>query len=91
MSSTSVESILRRRFGASAVSPADATLARSVLRLLLAQDGSTTPLCEAVAGGPVQLHVLSQAVTEDVPGPVRETLRGCSSSNASRFLPHTAR
>ena len=47
-----------------------------MLRLLLAQDGSTTRLCEAVAGGPVQLHVVAQAVTDDVPSSVRETLAG---------------
>jgi chorismate-pyruvate lyase len=76
MSSTPLESILRRRFGALAVSQADAIHAQSVLRLLLAQDGSTTRLCEAVAGGPVQLHVVAQAVTDDVPSSVRATLEG---------------
>src|SRR5438105_9201852 len=29
-----------------------------LLKLLLAQDGSTTRLCEALAGGPVELHLL---------------------------------
>ena len=50
--------------------------ARQVLRLLLAQDGSTTRLCEAVAGGPVELHVLHQQVTTDVPNVVRSNLPG---------------
>lgn len=45
-------------------------------RLLLAQDGSTTRLCEAVAGGPVAVRVLHQAVTPDVPALVRERLPG---------------
>lgn len=46
------------------------------LRLLLAQDGSTTRLCETVAGGPVQLYVPHQAVTAVVPAIVRERLPG---------------
>lgn len=50
--------------------------ARHVLRLLLAQDGSTTRLCEAVAGGPVALHVLHQRATADVPDLVRRHLAG---------------
>jgi len=76
MSSTPLESILRRRFGALAGSQADVTQTQFVLRLLLAQGGSTTRLCEAVAGGPVRLHVLAQVVTDDVPNSVRETLEG---------------
>lgn len=47
-----------------------------VLQLLLAQDGSTTRLCETVAGGPVALHVLSQRVVDDVPAQVRTLLPG---------------
>lgn len=46
------------------------------MRLLLAQDGSTTRLCEAVAGGAVHLEVLHQQATEDVPALVREQLPG---------------
>ena len=47
-----------------------------VLRLLLAQDGSTTRLCETVAGGPVGLHLLAQRVVEQVPAEVRQVLAG---------------
>lgn len=50
------------------------------LRLLLAQDGSTTRLCETVAGGPVQLYVPHQVVTAEVPELVRRRLPG------SRFI-----
>lgn len=55
-----------------------------VLRLLLAQDGSTTRLCETIAGGPVGLQVLHQAATDAVPALVREMLPG------SRFIERIA-
>lgn len=54
---------------------ADEVQAR-VLELLLAQDGSATRLCEAVAGGPIEVHVLAQQATEAVPRKVRELLPG---------------
>lgn len=47
-----------------------------VLQLLVAQDGSTTRLCETVAGGPVSLQIISQTVTDDVPATVRDLLPG---------------
>jgi len=47
-----------------------------VLRLLKAQDGSTTRLCEAIAGGPIALLVLRQGVTAEVPVIVRTLLPG---------------
>ncbi len=50
--------------------------ARSVLQLLLAQDGSTTRLCETIANGPVSLHVIEQKVVESVPAQVRSALPG---------------
>ncbi|WP_280150874.1 hypothetical protein [Piscinibacter sp. XHJ-5] len=50
--------------------------ARRLLRLLLAQNGSTTRLCETIADGPVSLQVLHQAPTENVPLLVREALPG---------------
>ena len=50
--------------------------ARRMLDLLLAQDGSTTRLCETVAGGPVELHVVSQRPTRDIPERVRALLPG---------------
>ena len=47
-----------------------------MLQLLLAQDGSTTRLCEAIAGGPVTLHVLEQQIAATVPAEVRSALSG---------------
>lgn len=47
-----------------------------MLQLLLAQDGSTTRLCETVAGGPVALHLFAQRIVETVPSAVRATLPG---------------
>jgi chorismate-pyruvate lyase len=49
---------------------------RLLLDLLLAQDGSTTRLCETVAGGPIAVLVLRQAVTVEVPDLVRSHLPG---------------
>lgn len=51
-----------------------------MLQLLLAQDGSTTRLCETIAGGPVTLHVIAQRIVESVPVLVRSALPG------SRFI-----
>ena len=56
--------------------PAETSHARRLLTLLIAQDGSATRLCEALAGGPVSLHLLYQAPTENVPHVVRELLPG---------------
>jgi len=66
----------REAFARSDASPAEAARQRHVLKLLLAQDGSTTRLCEAVAGGPVELHVILQHVTVEVPALVRQHLPG---------------
>jgi chorismate-pyruvate lyase len=71
MTSADASPVLRQRFDAGA----DRHAGR-LLRLLLAQDGSTTRLCEAIAGGPVQLQVLRQHVTRDVPAVVRAALGG---------------
>lgn len=49
-----------------------------MLRLLLAQDGSTTRLCESIARGPVSLHVLEQRIVQAVPAEVRGALPGAS-------------
>jgi len=68
----------RCRFADAAAPPHDAAHERFVLRLLLAQDGSTTRLCEAIAGMPVQLHLLSQRITQGAPASVREALPGTS-------------
>ena len=50
----------------------------SLLRVLLGQDGSTTRLCEVIAGGPVELCLHSQARVEVVPDRVLEHLGGVS-------------
>lgn len=50
--------------------------ARNLLAVLLAQDGSTTRVCEAIAGGPIQLLVEHQRLTDDVPAEVRLELPG---------------
>ena len=62
---------------------------RALLRVLLAQDGSTPRLCEAIAGQPLALHVLRQAITQDVPELVRAQLR--SASFMERFSSLAAR
>lgn len=50
----------------------------ALLRVLLALDGSTTRVCEAVAQSSVELLVLHQAQTDEVPAAVREQLGGAS-------------
>lgn len=50
------------------------------LRVLLAQDGSATLLCETIVGAPVTLEVMHQTVTTDVPESPRQHLGG------ARFL-----
>lgn len=76
MSSSSSTPLRRERFADAAATPAQAAVERQVLRLLMAQDGSTTRLCEAVAGGPVDLLLINQHVTPEVPAIVREQLPG---------------
>lgn len=71
MTSTGSNPAQRQRFDAGADPHA-----KRLLQLLLAQDGSTTRLCESIAAGPVQLHVLDQCVTREVPMVVRTALRG---------------
>lgn len=56
--------------------PAQAAHAQDLLSLLLAQDGSTTRLCETIAGGPVTLQVLEQRVVHALPPTVGEMLPG---------------
>jgi chorismate-pyruvate lyase len=58
--------------------PHDGLAASSLLRVLLGQDGSTTRLCEVIAGGPVELFLSSQARVETVPNGVLEVLGGSS-------------
>ena len=70
----------RRRILDAGLAPDERLHAQRLLPLLLAQDGSTTRLCETVAGGPVELLLLHQAPTDRVPAVVREHLPG------TRFL-----
>lgn len=64
-------SATRRRFP----TPSHAS-AQTLMLLLTEQDGSTTRLCEALAGAPVQVRVLSQNLRADVPSQVRALLPG---------------
>ena len=57
----------RQRFHTASDTPADAAHARRLLQLLLAQDGSTTRLCETIAGGAVELHLVEQRVVDGLP------------------------
>jgi chorismate-pyruvate lyase len=66
----------RRRFGTHVSSPAEAAQAQAVLRLLLVQGGSTTRLCEAIAGSEISLHVIGQRQRTDAPQPVLAALSG---------------
>jgi chorismate-pyruvate lyase len=59
-----------------ALYPHDLQHAPSLLRVLLGQDGSTTRLCEVIAGGPVELQLHSQSRVETVPDEVLEHLGG---------------
>ena len=54
----------------------DAPQHAPLLRLLLALDGSTTRVCEALAQAPMQVQLLHQQQTQDVPDAVREQLGG---------------
>lgn len=74
---TSRPSVTRRRFdeGLEPGTPV-ALWAEALLKILLAQDGSATLLCETIAKGPVRLDVVHQAVTTYVPQDVRAYLSG---------------
>ena len=72
--------IRRRRYGVGATDAGARLHARRLLPLLIAQDGSTTRLCEAIAGGPITLRLVDQRVTTQVPAAVTAELAG------SRFL-----
>lgn len=47
-----------------------------LLRALMALDGSTTRVCEAIAQAPMTVQLLSQQQTDSVPAAVRESLGG---------------
>lgn len=70
-------SLIRRRFDDGV--PQGSAFAKWVAlwkQMLLVQDGSATLMCETLANGPVQLDVLHQQITEDVPAEVRAHLPG---------------
>lgn len=75
MSSFDPATPTRQRFHEPSDPPAPPAQAR-VLQLLLAQDGSTTRLCETIAAGPVALHLVAQRVTASVPPAVQAVLPG---------------
>lgn len=66
----------RERYRDPLAPPERAVHAGGLLSLLLAQNGSTTRLCETLAGGPVALHLLHQTVDGPVPDLVRGELPG---------------
>jgi chorismate-pyruvate lyase len=86
MTSSSLPIFARRPFFDPGAVAAETRHARRVLALLLAQDGSTTRLCEAIAGVPLTLQVLSQQVVEDVPLAVRQALPGTRFIERITFL-----
>lgn len=66
----------RLRWHDASDSAANAAHAQDVLQLLLAQDGSTTRLCETIAQGPVALQLIEQRIVDVVPDEVRAVLPG---------------
>lgn len=66
----------RDYFHSDSDTPAQATLAKTVLRLLLQQDGSTTRLLEMLAGGSISVHVLEQRIVHELPAQLAESLPG---------------
>src|SRR5262245_53574617 len=72
----SMPQLERRCFRDPVANAVDAAHENRVLTLLLAQDGSTTRLCETLAGGPITLLLTRQEVTDRVPAAVRDVLPG---------------
>ncbi|WPB56394.1 chorismate--pyruvate lyase family protein [Xylophilus sp. GOD-11R] len=68
--------LLRQRFLQAGAVPDRERVERRFLRLLMVQDGSTTRLCETVAGRPIDLYVPLQHLTAEVPAVVRQRLPG---------------
>jgi chorismate-pyruvate lyase len=69
-------SFARQRYFDPRATAADHRHERRLLQLLLAQDGSTTRICETIAAGPLRLQVLRQCVVEAAPDAVRALLPG---------------
>jgi chorismate-pyruvate lyase len=66
----------RQRYRDPLATTDQAAHAECVLSLLLAQNGSTTLLCETLAGGPVTVQLLKQSMSEEVPEVVKRELPG---------------
>jgi chorismate-pyruvate lyase len=66
----------RERYRDPFAAPERAAHADRLLALLLTQTGSTTRLCETLAGGPVALHLLHQCTAGQVPDLVCQELPG---------------
>lgn len=76
MSSFAQPALQRQCFHQSSDTPIQAARARHLLPLLLAQDGSTTRLCETIAAGAVSLQLLEQRMVDAVPAAVSAVLPG---------------
>jgi chorismate-pyruvate lyase len=64
----------RRAFHDGVLGPEETARADQMLDVFLAQDGSTTRTCEAIAGVAPAVRVLRQGPTEEVPKIVRELM-----------------
>lgn len=73
---STAQDLLRQVFLDSDASTTDAALATWLLPVLLAQDGSTTRLCETIAGQPISLLVLGQRVVTTPPLQIAAELPG---------------
>ena len=69
--------VVRRRYHDGLESGTPGSIwAETLLKILIAQDGSATLLCETLAEGPIRLDVLHQVVTDSVPEIVKAHLLG---------------
>lgn len=66
----------RARFHQDADSSTQAAHARTVLQMLLAQDGSTTRLCETLAASAISVQVFEQDMVDALPGQLHDALPG---------------
>src|SRR5690242_19352158 len=59
--------LARHRFLRPTASPAELAWGNTILQMLLAQDGSTTRLFEAIAGHRILVHAVDQATVRELP------------------------
>ena len=76
--STHEQPFERQRFHDALDSPAQTSHAGILLEILLAQDGSTTRLCETIAKGSVALQVVEQRIVHALPAQLSGALTGVS-------------